>query len=155
MIGLGGPTGGVQFSSGVWGGAGGGVGPRLGFCGTDEARGFFPGVREVPFPGAGREAPAAGAALVAAEEGLGPFVGDPVGAGVPAGGGVPEGRGVPDGSAAAVVAGTAAGFRAGPPPEQPPASKLPTNRAVTAEETLPTALMTCPFLRVHDQRGRS
>ncbi|MCM1970495.1 hypothetical protein NC490_29750 [Streptomyces sp. G1] len=125
------------------------MGPRLGFCGTDEARGFAPGVREVPVPGAGREAPAAGAALVTEEDGAGAFAGDPVGAGVPADGDVP------DGSAAAVVAGTAAGFRAGPPPEQPPASRPPTSRAVTAEETLPAALMTCPFVRVHDQRGRS
>ncbi|MER5763031.1 hypothetical protein [Streptomyces sp. NPDC002082] len=149
MIGVGGPTGGVQSSTGVWGGAGGGLGPRLGFWGIDEARGFAPGVREGPVPAAGREAPAAGAALVAEGEGAESFTGDPVGAGVPVD------SGVPDGSAAAVVAGTAAGFRAGPPPEQPPASRPPTSRAVTAEETLPTALMTCPFVRVHDQRGRS
>ncbi|AWZ08736.1 hypothetical protein [Streptomyces sp. ICC4] len=61
---------------------------------------------------------------------------------------------MPDGSAGALVAGTEAGFRAGPapgPPEQPlasrpptsrpPTSRPPTSRVGTAPDVLPPAFM--------------
>ncbi|WP_030295715.1 hypothetical protein [Streptomyces katrae] len=104
------------------GGAGGGLGPRLGFCGTDEVRGGgeafgrAPGVAVGSGVSSGSAAAggAVGAAVVGEDEG------EAVAEGLALGVGEPDFSGAGDA-----------------PPEQPPSSRLPASSAVIDIGTLP------------------
>ncbi|MGW7436549.1 hypothetical protein ACWGIF_10990, partial [Streptomyces sp. NPDC054849] len=141
---------GVGFQSivGMWVGAGGGLGPRWGFCGTCDGRAVLRcGAGADPRLGEGF-----GSAGGGETEAEGPEAADCEGVG--------EGGAV---AASALAVGVMPGFSAGgaappAPPEQPLSSRPPTSITVTAPGTLPLELtpttprfLRCPPVR----RGRS
>ncbi|WP_369779482.1 hypothetical protein [Streptomyces sp. R33] len=103
------------------GGAGGGLGPRFGFCGTDEVRGGVGAFGRAPGVAVGSGVSPGSAE--AAGVGVGPAV---VGEDEAVADGLALGVGEPDFSGAGDA-----------PPEQPPSSRLPASSAVMDIGTLP------------------